>query len=77
MNFLIVVPSPLPVLIALWSKNSPQDLRLGFPKHPFPAGVPIKIMTALKPSSILTTWPAHLNLLKLITLATLGKRYKL
>ena len=34
-------------------------------------------MKALLPSSILATFPTHLNLLDLITLTILGKRYKL
>ena len=38
----------------------------------FPVGVAV-----LLPSSILATWPAHLNLLDVITLTILGERYKL
>ena len=34
-------------------------------------------MKALLPSSILATWPAHLNLLDLFTLTILGEWYKL
>ena len=52
-------------------------LRLGFPKGFFPVDLPVKILKALLPSSILPTWPAHLNPLYLITLTILGKRYKL
>ena len=52
-------------------------LRLGLPKGLFPVGLPVKILKALLPSSILTTFPAHLNLLDLITLTILGERYKL
>ena len=40
-------------------------------------GLPVKILKALLPSSILATCPAHLNLLDLITLTKLGERYKL
>ena len=36
-----------------------------------------KILKALLPSSILTTWPAHLSLPDLITLTILGEWYKL
>ena len=42
-----------------------------------PVGLPVKILKALLPSSILATCPAHLNLLDLITLTILGERYKL
>ena len=38
-------------------------------------GLPVKILKALLPSSILATSPAHLNLLDLITLTILGERY--
>ena len=50
---------------------------LGFPKSLFPVGLPVKMLKALLPSSILATWPAHFNLLDLITLNILGERYKL
>ena len=43
----------------------------------FPAGLPVNILKALLPSSILATWPAHLNILDFITLIILGERYKL
>ena len=42
-----------------------------------PVDLPVKILKALLLSSILATCPAHLNLLDLITLTTLGERYKL
>ena len=48
-----------------------------FPRDLFPVGVPVNILKALLPYSILTTCPAHLNLLDLISLTILGKRYKL
>ena len=43
----------------------------------FPVGLPVKMLKALLPSSILAICPAHLNLLDLITLTILGERYKL
>ena len=43
----------------------------------FPVGLPVKILKAFLPSSILATCSAHLNLLDLITLTILGERYKL
>ena len=54
-----------------------SHLCLGLPKGLFPADVPVKILKALLLSSILATWPAHLNLLDLISLTTLGEWYKL
>ena len=44
---------------------------------PRSVGLPVKILKALLPSSILATCPAHLNLLDIITLTILGERYKL
>ena len=38
----------------------------------FPVGLPVNILKALLPPSILATCPAHLNLLNLITLTILG-----
>ena len=49
-----------------------SHLRLGFPKNLFAEGLPVKIVKELLPSSILATWPAHLNVLDLITLTILG-----
>ena len=42
-----------------------SHLRLGIPKalSLSPVGVPVKILKALLASSILSTWPTHLNLL--------------
>ena len=54
------------------NQTTSSYLRLVLPKGLFPPGVPVKILKALLPSSILTTWPAHLNLLDLITLTILG-----
>ena len=49
-------------------------LRLGLPKGRFYVGLTVKILKALLPSSILATFPAHLNLLDLITLTVLSER---
>ena len=54
-----------------------SHLCLGLPKDLFPIGLPVKILKALLPSSILVTWPAYLNFLGLIALTILGERYKL
>jgi hypothetical protein len=53
-----------------------SDLRLGIPKSLFPGGLPVKILKALLPSSILATCPVHLNNLDLINLTILGERFK-
>ena len=49
--------------------SAPIDL----PKGPFPVDLPVKILKALLPSSILATCPAHLNLLDLITLTIINR----
>ena len=52
-----------------------SHLRLGFFKHLY-----VYTLTFLKelvPSSILATWPSHRNLLDLVILTILGKRYKI
>ena len=70
----------LPALIPISSRSIlilSSHLRLGLPKGLFPVGLPVKILKALLPSSILATCPAHLNLRDLITLTILGERYKL
>ena len=54
-----------------------SHLSLCLSKGLFPVGLPVKILKALLPSSILATWLAPLNLLDLITLTILGERYKL
>ena len=54
-----------------------SHLCLGLPKSLFPVGVPVKILKALLPSSILAIWPAHLNLPDLITQRMLGERCQL
>ena len=61
----------------LRSYSLSSHLRLDLPKGLFPVGLPVKILKALIPSSILTTWPAYLNFPDLITLIILRKRYKL
>ena len=47
------------------------------PRGLFPIDLPINILKALLPSSVLDTCSVHLNILDLITLAVLGERYKL
>jgi hypothetical protein len=54
-----------------------SHLSLGLPKGLFPVGVPVKTLKAFLHSSILATWPAHLNFIGLITLSILGERYEL
>ena len=54
-----------------------SHLRLGLPKGLFPVVLPVQILKAFLPYSILITWSAHLNLLDLITLTILGERYNL
>ena len=49
-----------------------SHLRLGLPKGFFPVGLPVKILKAFLPSSLLATCPAHLNFLDLITHTILG-----
>ena len=56
--------------------NIVLHLRISFPKGLFPVGLPVTILKALLHSSILTTCPAHINLLDLITLIILGERNK-
>ena len=51
-----------------------EALRLGLPKGLFPVVLPLQILKALLPSSILATCSGHLNLLDLITLTILGER---
>ena len=50
---------------------------IGLPKGLFPVGLPVKILKALLPTSILAICPAHVNLLDYISLTILGERYKL
>ena len=70
--------NPIPRIDTYFFKiNSNIVLRLGLPKGLFPVGLPVKILKALLPSSILDIWPAHLKLLGLIALTLLGERYKL
>ena len=63
-----------PALIPISSRSIlilPSHLRRDLPKGLFPVGLPVKIVKALIPSSILATCPADLNLLDLITLTIL------
>jgi hypothetical protein len=62
----------VPVAILILSSHLHLDISKGL----FPVYVPVQILKALL-FSILTTWPAHLNLLDLIILTILGERYKL
>ena len=56
-QFLVLITISVRSILVLFS-----HLRLGFPKGLFPAGVPVKILKALLPSSNLATWPAYLPL---------------
>ena len=70
----------LPALIPISSRSIlilSSHLRWGLPNGLFPLGLPVKVLKALLPSSILATCPAHLNPLYLIALTILGERYKL
>ena len=63
-----------------WEDNIRMDLEeidINAGKGIFPVCLPVRILKALLPSSILVTYPAHLNLLDLITLTIVGERYKL
>ena len=62
----VLIPTFLRSILILSS-----HLRLGLPKGLFPVGLPVKILKAVLPPSILATCPAHLNLLDLITLTIL------
>ena len=48
-----------------------SHLRLGLAKGLFPVYLPVNILKALLPSSILATWPAHLNRLHLLVILIL------
>ena len=54
-----------------------SHLRLCLPKGLFSLGLCVKILKALLLFYILATWPAHLNLLDLITLTILRIKYTL
>ena len=71
-QFLVLIPISLRSILILSSR-----LCLGRPKCLFPAGVPVKILKALLPSSILAKCHVHLSLLDLTTLTILGKQYEL
>ena len=71
-QLLVLIPISLRSVLILSS-----HLCLGLPKGLFPVGLPVKILKALLPSSILATFPVHLNLLDIIIQTILGERYKL
>ena len=50
-----------------------SHLRLRLPKAAFPVGLPVAILKTLLPSSIVATFPAHLNLLDFLTLSMLSE----
>ena len=62
-QFLVLIPISLRSILILSS-----HLRLG---------LPVNILKALLPSSIVATCPVHLNLIDVITLTILGERFKL
>ena len=68
-------PIPIPIFLILSYILLPSTPSL--PKGLFPVGTTVKILKEPLPSSILDTWPAHHNLLDLITLAILDERHKL
>ena len=68
-EFLVLIPISVRSIQILSS-----HLRLGFPKVLFPADVPVKILKALLPSSILAACLAQLNALDLIALNKLSER---
>ena len=69
-------PEPNKFLVLTPTSILSSRLRLGLPIGLFPVGLPVKILSALL-TSILVTCPAHLNHIDLITLVILGERYKL
>ena len=71
-QFLVLMPISLRSILILSS-----HLRLGLHRGLFRVNLPVIILKALLPSSILATCIAHLNVLELITLTILGERYKL
>jgi hypothetical protein len=46
-----------------------SHLRLSLPKGLLPLDLPVKIYKALLLSSILATWPAHVNILDLLIIS--------
>ena len=70
-QFLVLIPIYLRCTSILSS-----HLRLGLAKSLFHVGiVTVKILKALLASIILTIWPAHLNLIHLITMTISDERY--
>ena len=67
---------PIPLLIPIYSRYVlilSSHLCQGLPKGLFSVGLPVKILKALIPFFILTTFLAHLNILDLIIQSILGK----
>ena len=54
-----------------------SHLNLHLSTDVFPVGLHVIIVNTRPSSSILAKWPAYLNFLDLITLTTLGEKYKL
>jgi hypothetical protein len=54
-----------------------SHMYLDLPEVLFPVGLPVKILKALLPSSILATCSAHLNVPDLFTLTIIHEWYKL
>ena len=71
-QFFVLMPISLRSILIL-----PYRLCLGLPKVSFPIGLPVKILKAVLPFSILTASPVHINLLYPITVIILSERYKL
>ena len=64
--------NPIPLLIPVYLRYIlilSSYPRLDLPGGIFPVGLPVKILKALVPSSILATWPAQLNIIDLIILS--------
>ena len=70
-NFLVLAP----IYFNISSKYF-SYIPLGLLRGLFSVGLSVKVLKALLPSTIQTTCPAHLNLLDLITLGTLGEIFK-
>jgi hypothetical protein len=64
-------PNPSYIISILTMSSNPG---LGLCRGLFPMSLPLNILKALLPSSILATCPDHLNVLDLITMTTFGER---
>jgi hypothetical protein len=75
------IPKASPVITILSQINrilrKPISLRFILILSSHLWGLHIRILKALLPSSILATWPAHFNIVDLITLTVLDERHKL